>query len=143
MNRKYLQDLTQQRLSDAKVLLTTGTNSAGAYYLAGYVIECALKACIAKNQGEYPYPDFGNKAFKKENYFSHDPVTLLETAGLKGDIDSEIKTNMTLAANWAIVKGWNESFRYETNILQQQAKGLIEAIDDPQNGVLQWLKNYW
>ena len=29
----------------------------GAYYLAGYAIECALKACIAKATRRYDFPD--------------------------------------------------------------------------------------
>ncbi len=43
---------------DAAALLQAG-RYAGAYYIAGYVIECALKACIARNtrQGEFPPKD--------------------------------------------------------------------------------------
>ncbi|MEL0589524.1 MAG: hypothetical protein U1V55_07060 [Planktothrix rubescens PR222] len=29
---------------------------SGAYYLSGYVIECALKACIAKKTQQLPIP---------------------------------------------------------------------------------------
>jgi hypothetical protein len=29
----------------------------GAYYLAGYAVECALKACIAKETKRYEFPD--------------------------------------------------------------------------------------
>ncbi len=47
MNRSDLQNLATIRLRDAEVLLDNGRYD-GAYYLLGYVIECALKACIAK-----------------------------------------------------------------------------------------------
>jgi hypothetical protein len=47
MNRAELQRLAKERISDAKVLLAARHWSA-AYYLAGYAVECALKACIAK-----------------------------------------------------------------------------------------------
>src|SRR2546425_2666201 len=47
MTRTDLQLLAEERLSDAQVLLANGRFGA-AYYLAGYAIECALKACIAK-----------------------------------------------------------------------------------------------
>ena len=47
MNRTDLQLLAEDRLKDAGVLLANGRFGA-AYYLAGYAVECALKACIAK-----------------------------------------------------------------------------------------------
>lgn len=47
MNRLDLQNLALARLEEVEVLLNNHKYS-GAYYLSGYVIECALKACIAK-----------------------------------------------------------------------------------------------
>jgi HEPN domain-containing protein len=47
MNRTDLQILAEDRLKDAEVLLAKG-RFAAAYYLAGYAVECGLKACIAK-----------------------------------------------------------------------------------------------
>ena len=47
MNRTDLQLLADDRLADAEILLANGRFGA-AYYLAGYAVECALKACIAK-----------------------------------------------------------------------------------------------
>jgi len=47
MDRIKLQQLAEVRLKDAEVLLTAGQWEA-AYYLLGYCIECALKACVAK-----------------------------------------------------------------------------------------------
>jgi HEPN domain-containing protein len=54
MNRTDLQTLARLRLTEAKVLLRAGQH-AGAYYLAGYVIECALKACVAKQVAHRPF----------------------------------------------------------------------------------------
>jgi HEPN domain-containing protein len=47
MTRRDFQALSATRLREARALLKTG-NPEGAYYLAGYAIECALKACVAK-----------------------------------------------------------------------------------------------
>lgn len=47
MNRSDFQDLAQIRLAEAAALLQA-ERFDGAYYLAGYAVECALKACIAK-----------------------------------------------------------------------------------------------
>ena len=46
MNRADFQRLADVRIDEAGVLLAAGRWS-GAYYLAGYAVECALKACIA------------------------------------------------------------------------------------------------
>jgi hypothetical protein len=45
VNRVQLRQLAEDRLLDAERLLTGG-RWAGAYYLAGYAVECGLKACI-------------------------------------------------------------------------------------------------
>jgi HEPN domain-containing protein len=47
VNRTQLQQLAEERVRDAKALPNAGQWS-GAYYLAGYAVECGLKACIAK-----------------------------------------------------------------------------------------------
>jgi HEPN domain-containing protein len=51
MNRTDLQQLAELRIKEARILLD-GDSYSGAYYLAGYAIECALKACIAKRTKE-------------------------------------------------------------------------------------------
>jgi hypothetical protein len=45
VNRAELRQLAEDRLRDAECLLAAGRWS-GAYYLAGYAVECGLKACI-------------------------------------------------------------------------------------------------
>jgi hypothetical protein len=56
MNRKDLQALSQLRAREARYLLKGG-HLSGAYYLLGYSVECALKACIAKRVQRYDFPD--------------------------------------------------------------------------------------
>jgi HEPN domain len=58
MDRRGLQELSRVRLKEATALLHIGLFD-GAYYLAGYAVECALKACIAKEtqRGEFPDKD--------------------------------------------------------------------------------------
>jgi len=45
VNRAELRQLAEDRILDAEHLLAAGRWS-GAYYLAGYAVECGLKACI-------------------------------------------------------------------------------------------------
>jgi hypothetical protein len=55
MNRTDFQKLTELRLNEANTLLG-GKCYEGAYYLTGYAVECALKACIAKQTQQHDFP---------------------------------------------------------------------------------------
>ena len=72
MNRLTFQQLAATRLLDAKALLQAGRFDA-AYYLAGYVVECALKACVAQKTREHDFPDK-----EARRYYTHDLKKLLE-----------------------------------------------------------------
>jgi len=55
MTRNDFKELAEVRIDEANALLSAGKYD-GAYYLAGYAVECALKACIAKLTNEYDFP---------------------------------------------------------------------------------------
>jgi len=54
--RRNLRKLAETRLKEAQILYDNRFWS-GSYYLAGYSIECALKACIAKQTRKSQFPD--------------------------------------------------------------------------------------
>lgn len=137
MNRKNLQELARIRLKEASVLLKNG-NYDGAYYLCGYVIECGLKACIAKQTNKYDFPD---KNTVNRSY-NHNLTELLGIAGLENPIKDERTRNRNLAINWTIVKDWRASSRYEKHS-RKDAEDLYSAIVNQQNGVLKWIRAYW
>lgn len=137
MNRAELQWLAKERISDAKVLLAARHWSA-AHYLAGYAVECALKACIAKRMKSEEFPD---KKFA-EKCWTHNLSQLLDPAGLKADLDAAMQADPDLAENWDTVKEWNESSRY-TRMTKADAEDLYGAITDKKHGVLSWLKRRW
>ncbi len=56
MERTELQAVSQLRVEEAEILLREGYYS-GAYYLLGYAVECALKACIARRIIAHVIPD--------------------------------------------------------------------------------------
>jgi len=56
MDRRALQELSRVRLKEARALAAVGLFD-GSYYLAGYAVECALKACIAKGTRRFEFPD--------------------------------------------------------------------------------------
>ncbi|HXB21520.1 MAG TPA: hypothetical protein VNV88_09065 [Candidatus Solibacter sp.] len=84
----------------------------GAYYLAGYAVECALKACIARQTKRYEFPP---KVRHVHDVYTHDLDKLLRLAGLDKQLESDIQTNTALAINWAVVKDWDEEKRYVTS----------------------------
>ena len=139
MNRTDLQQLAEDRTIDAKALLDAGRWS-GAYYLAGYSVECALKACIAKQTSLHDFPD---KSFAQE-VFTHDLMKLVDLAGLKLQLqlDTTPVANPKLGVNWQLAKKWNEKSRYD-QMPQTIAERLFEAVTDPTNGVLPWIKLFW
>jgi HEPN domain-containing protein len=137
MNRYDFKQIANIRLKEAKTLLSNG-NYDGAYYLCGYVVECGLKACIAKKTKRYDFPD------KKtvEGSYTHDFVELIKVAGLEQDLHNETKSNKQFEVNWTVVKDWTETKRYERQN-DKKAHDLYYAIANRQNGVLKWIRQYW
>lgn len=137
MNKKTFEQLSRTRTDEAKVLLDAGAH-AGAYYLMGYAVECALKACFCKQVREFDFPDkdMVNRAY------THDLGRLVEVAGLKAEFDLHMESNPVLALNWATVKEWNESRRYKLTVSEAEARYFYLACTG-ENGVLPWLEERW
>jgi hypothetical protein len=136
LNRQDFQNLASIRLQEAGILLQNGHYS-GAYYLSGYVIECALKACIAKYTKEFDFPD---KKFVQGSH-THVLTELVELAGLKLHL-KELDSDPDFKPKWSATKDWSEQSRYKIHT-EQQAKDIYLAITDPTHGVLQWLQQHW
>lgn len=138
MNRTDLQVLSRIRVEDARVLLDAG-RFAGAYYLAGYAVECAIKSCIAKQIREHDFPD---KRLVLDSY-SHDLPKLLRLSGIAHLHDAEVSANRTYATNWLVVKDWSEESRYESTVAERVARDMYAAVTDNTDGVLAWLMKHW
>ena len=139
MNRTALQNLSTERVEDSKALLAASRWS-GAYYLAGYALECALKSCVLAYV-ERSGIIFEDKKFA-EKCWTHDLDTLVRQADLIGEQGVAIGANRQLGANWALAKDWSEAARYRI-CSQSLAEKLFDAITDNTDGVLQWVKNHW
>jgi len=136
MTRQDFQRLTRLRLRDARTLLANG-NKEGAYYLTGLAVECAIKACIAKNVGRYDFPP-NPKAVR--DIYTHDLAKLVGAAKLQAALDAEGRANFSFKNKWDVVKDWNVSSRYAMSGLN--AKELYAAFAG-RNGVMQWLRQRW
>lgn len=137
MNKYELESLAAIRIKEAEVLLNANCFH-GAYYLAGYALECALKACIAQQVKAF---DFPNKQLAIECY-THDLAKLVVTAGLKQALNMQENMDSNFKLNWAVANKWSEESRYEYNITKQTAVDAFNAITDKESGVLPWLEKF-
>lgn len=140
-----LQQLSDSRLREAKALLANELYD-GAAYLAGYALELALKARICKLlDSDYPQ---GRDEFR--SFMTHDFETLTRLAGLGKLLDLQ-KRNVDFAVKWSLLvgkvagEGWSETWRYRRigSVSQATAGELINALDDPNSGILPWIHSLW
>lgn len=137
MNRREFQQLALVRLAEAKVLLGVKLWD-GSYYLAGYSIECGLKACISRGTSKFDFPD---KRLADASY-THNLKNLVKAANLDIALGEEVSANAAFRANWDVVQQWSEhsrNNRYESST----AIALVNAVGDVKQGVLPWIKRRW
>ena len=136
-SKAEFQELAEERLLEAKALLDVG-KWEGAYYLAGYAVELALKACVIKIlKATDAFPD---KDFSK-NCYTHSVVKLVALARLDTPRKTAMDMDANLKANWAIVEAWSEEKRYH-RIQRSEADELYTAISERDHGVLPWIKTH-
>jgi HEPN domain-containing protein len=138
MNKTDLEALADVRVKEAKLLLDNKCYE-GAYYLLGYALECAIKACIAKQVREHDFPD---KQLANASY-THKLGDLLGVAGLKQKLQEKEKTDEDFKLNWAVANRWSEDARYEHTIEEATVKDFFEAITNNRSGILIWVKSWW
>ncbi len=138
MTRAELQRLAKMRLDDGSVLLGA-KRYAACYYVLGYAVECALKACIAQTFKANTIPD---KNFVN-SIFTHDLAALLKKAGLGERLKLASESDPKLQSNWTSVQEWKGERRYKTTVTRKEAEDFRTAVADPDHGVLQWLQRHW
>jgi HEPN domain-containing protein len=138
MNREGLQLISRQRRREAAVLLRAGL-FAGAYYLAGYSVECALKASIAQRTKRHDFPDRGLAI----QAWTHDLQRLIGLAGMWEELQQDIASTPALRLNWTIVRDWSEAARYDATITEAKARELYAACTQRQTGLLSWIRRRW
>ncbi|HEY2909529.1 MAG TPA: hypothetical protein VGI99_04750 [Gemmataceae bacterium] len=138
ITRADFQQLADVRLAEAKALLDLGKWD-GAYYLAGYAVEVALKACVIKRlMATDAFPD---RKFS-DSCYTHNLSELMKLAGLKPALDAETGADAVFTGFWGVVAVWSEQTRYH-RVLEIQARSLYDAVGDANHGVLRWIKTLW
>jgi HEPN domain-containing protein len=131
--------LADIRLAEATALLAAGFWD-GAYYLAGYAVECGLKACIMAYV-ERTGAIFEDKKFS-EKCWTHDFNALVDVAKLKSARDAEAAADPQFKRCWETTEAWSEAKRYTRNA-EADARALVAAIGDATHGVLSWIKRHY
>ena len=138
MDRHQLQQLAELRLADAEALLASG-RWAAAYYLLGYCVECALKACVAKQFRSDVVPD--RKLVN--SFYTHRLDELLTISGTKSEFEMRAQSDPNFEENWSTIGQWNEAARYDPLITEALAREMREAVTNTTSGILPWLKTQW
>lgn len=110
----------------------------GAYYLAGYAVECALKACIAKTTRRHEFPERD----KVNRSYSHNLRELVKVAGLEDDRATRVKADPEFRRYWGTVETWSEQSRYRRHSAKS-AEELLIAAGHKQHGVISWITPHW
>ena len=137
LTRVSLQELAHVRLREAHLLLDGGS-FAGAYYLTGLALECALKACIARSSEQYDFPELK----RVQDSWHHDLTKLLGTAGLNEEYAKKSKNDPQFEANWRTVKDWKVESRYERRS-EKEALDIYNASTEAIHGIMPWIEEHW
>jgi hypothetical protein len=128
----------QDRLTDAQALLHANRNAA-AIASGLYAVEILLKALVCKTLDLQQLPS----AFE-----FHDLRGLATVAGLRREIDDPLFKASQVGVNWSDIL--NESLtlnnlRYQpdANWTSQKASLFFQRLQDPQDGVLGWIRSHF
>jgi len=139
LTRTDFQQLADTRIAEAGLLLANCMWD-GAYYLAGYAVECALKACIMA------YVERTGIIFEDKKYsekcWTHDVEVLVVLADLEPTLNALCATDPAFEKNWEKAVNWAETRRYMRST-EVEARELFTAITEPAHGVLQWIQKHW
>lgn len=136
LTRVDAQRLAQEKLDDAR-LLADHQRYSTAYYLAGYAVEIALKAAVARSIVAETIPAKGTI----DRVYTHDFSRLVTIAGLDASL-RRASADEDFLANWNTVGRWSPESRYAI-VNSYACAALIDAIVRPGSGVFEWLRKHW
>ena len=106
VNRRELRELSAVRLREAKALYQAGCWD-GSYYLAGYAVECALKACIAKATARFDFP----AKQRVVDSHTHNLQALAKVAAVDGTLKTLCESDLVFRKHWDSALEWPEQSR--------------------------------
>ncbi|OIN56702.1 HEPN domain-containing protein [Arsenicibacter rosenii] len=131
--------LAADRLEEAEILYKTG-KFYGAYYIAGYCAEMALKVAICTRLNVEMFDSNDVRDDISKPFKIHKLTTLLVFAGLRKQHQEDINNgNIDLQKAWNRVSAWSEERRYERFISEEKCRQFLDAI----NVFYQWIQTHW
>ncbi|MBD2753765.1 HEPN domain-containing protein [Spirosoma validum] len=131
-------DIAERRLEEALVLHSAGKYD-GAYYLAGYVIECALKAAISTHLN---YEIYAGMDGELSNFRTHKLSKLVIFAGFVKGLAETLDPKLKSAYSYITSQtdGWSEVKRYEPIACsKQKCDSFLESVQI----LMQWIRQHW
>ena len=89
------------------------------------MVECALKARIARQTERHDFPD----KHRAQLSHTHRIKDLVRVAGIEEELEAAKMTDLRFAAHWQMVEGWTELSRYERKE-STDARGLLLALNE-------------
>ncbi|MCG6206865.1 HEPN domain-containing protein [Rhodopseudomonas sp. HC1] len=136
LSRTSLQEAAIVKIDDAR-LLFENSRWSNAYYLYGYGIELALKACIARQILAETVPD----PSILKGFLDHNFGRLISLSGLAEPL-KVMRLDPEFDSRWSILTEWSVESRYDA-IGSVTATAMQDAIESPTHGVFPWLKQHW
>jgi hypothetical protein len=137
MHIDFLRRNAENKVADAIKLFELGSFS-NAYYLGGYGLEIALKACIARQISADTIPD---KKFINDVYV-HDIQKLVRLGGLNHALQQKQDADFEFGQRWGLVCQWSPDSRYQSTD-QYSCHVFLDAITNIDHGVMPWIKIHW
>lgn len=118
-----LRAIARARLRDAQVLLRA-RRFDGAFYLAGYAVELALKARICRTLKWSGFPETSEDFKGLQSLRTHDLAILLRLSGI------EARVKARSPAEWAVVVTWSPDTRYQTvgQSTAQETRNMVTSV---------------
>ncbi|MBV9848164.1 MAG: HEPN domain-containing protein [Armatimonadetes bacterium] len=107
IRRAELRAVARERLRDAAALLRAGRYDA-AVYMAGYVVELALKERMCRTLRWSGFPETRGEFQDYQSFRTHSLEVLLSLTGI------EDRIRRRYLAEWTAVSDWNPEMRYNT-----------------------------
>ena len=149
--RTELRKITRARITAAKILIEAKDYDYAGYTM-GFVLECALKACVCKKLDltSYPADDSSIDSNIRSTFRTHEFDMLQMLAGLSNKF-TNTGSNPYFASWSAATKDYippgNQQWvnmRYQPNYwTESKVKSVYNALTKNTNGILVYLKKRW
>jgi hypothetical protein len=125
---RYFYEAARQRFEDAEIL-PSRDRLTGAFYLAGYGVECILKALILASIDDPKHRSEVDRSFRGQAAHDIEELRRLYVSESGRTIPKSISLQL------ATVKTWQTDLRYETSVKsRKETVAFFDAVTD----VIRW-----